>query len=437
MKLGPALLFGRRMLAGRRIPGEDLPGRRYLRGAVLGVALSLVPLVVVLVVSDGMIEGITARYIETSTYHIQACPLFRQSPAELSEAARAISSAAEGVAAFPETQGPALAIFGARSSGAAIRAVDPSFLADAGTTRYLRAVEGKASLSSASEILLGEALARSLGARPGDAVSIVTARPARQGESGFVPKVSVFHVAGIVSAGYRELDALWAFVTLKAGGRILFPETSRSIIGVKTADPFGDLSATRRALAEMLPRDWSIVPWQEAERNIWKSFATTKALLLLIMALVVAVAAINVGSALVMLVLERRRDIAVLKSQGANASFIGFSFVFAGLATGGAGTVLGLCLGALVAWRVNDLIAAIEALINAVAGITAHISGAATAARIRLLDPAYYLERIPVRINASELALVAATSLALCLFASFFAARRASRLPPLEIFRKT
>jgi len=424
------------MLVGRRIPGEDLPGRRYLRGAVLGVALSLVPLVVVLVVSDGMIEGITARYLETSTYHIQVDPLFRQSPAELEEAALKIRSLSGTIAAYAETQGPALAILGGRSSGAAIRAVDPAFLSDPGTTRYLRAVEGKISLESANEILIGEALARSLGAHPGDAVSIVTARPAREGEKGFAPKISVFRVAGIVSAGYRELDALWAFVNRKAGGRILFPEASRSFVGVKTAAPFGDIAGQAKSLAALLPPDWAAVAWPEAERNIWKSFATTKALLLLIMALVVAVAAINVGSALVMLVLERRRDIAVLKSQGAGSSFIGLSFVLAGLATGGAGTILGLGLGSLVAWRVNDLIAGIEIVVNAFVDLGSTLGGSAAHARIRLLNPAYYLERIPVRVDPGELALVAGASLTLCLLASCLAARRASRLPPLEILRK-
>jgi len=128
MTLGPTLLLGARMLVGRRVPGDELPGRRYLRGAVLGVALSLVPLVVVLVVADGMIEGITARYIETSTYHLQAHPLLRQDASSLDQTAERIR-AAEGVsAAFPESQGPAIAISGSRSAGAAIRAIDPALL---------------------------------------------------------------------------------------------------------------------------------------------------------------------------------------------------------------------------------------------------------------------------------------------------------------------
>jgi lipoprotein-releasing system permease protein len=436
MSFGPAFFIGRRMLAGRRLPADELPGRRYIRGAVAGVALSLVPLVVVLVVADGMIQGITARYIETSTYHIQAHPFQRETSASLFERAASLAREPTIIGAFPEMQGPAMALAGSKSAGAAIRAIDPVFLADPGVGRYLKAVRGELALSSANDVLLGEALARNLGVEVGQSISLVTARLTGSDGSGFSPKVSVFRVRGIVTAGYRDLDALWAFVSLKAGGRILSPETSISLIGVKVSTPFGDLSTAMVALSKALPPDWSTIAWPDAEKNIWESFATTRALLLLIMVLVVAVAAINVGSALVMLVLERRKDIAILKSQGASSPFLGFVFVFAGLVIGGMGTLIGLSIGSVVAWRVNDIIAVAEILVNLFTRIGARLSGSPVSAGIRLLDPAYYLEHIPIRLDFSELAFVAGLSLALCLVASLLAARRASRLPPLEILRK-
>jgi len=429
--------LARRILAGRDGRGGEGRGRRYLRGAVLGVALSLVPLVVVLVVADGMIEGITARYIETGTYHLQALPLQRGSLGALDDAAASLRALPGLLGAFPEMQGPAVAVAGEKSSGAAIRAVDPAFLDDPGTAAYLRLVSGERRLSAGNEVLLGEALARSLGAGPGDLVSLVTARPGREGPGAYSPRVTPFRVRGVVSAGYRELDALWAFVTIKAGFRIMAPETSRVLVGVKVERPFGNLDAYRRAMRAALRPEWAISTWPEAERNLFRSFSTTRALLLLVMALTVAVAAINVGSSLVMLVLERRRDIAVLKSTGASNSFVGRVFLLAGLATGGTGTALGLGVGAAAAWRVNDLIALIEGCVNAVAAAAARLAGTAAPLPRKILDPSYYLERIPVRIDAAELLAVAALSLALCALASLLPARRAARLPPLEIFRKT
>jgi lipoprotein-releasing system permease protein len=442
---GAAFFFARRILGLRRkgrsgTSAEDAPGARYLRGAVIGVALSIVPLVVVLVVSDGMIEGITARYIEVGTYHLQAQPLIVLKGGELEEKAALLRRVPGIKGAFPEYQGYGVALAGAHTAGVALRAVDSAFLEESGTAAYMKVNSGEARLDSTNQILLGEALARNLGVKVGDTVSIVTSKPgaAGGGTASFAPKVSVFSVRGIVSAGYRELDALWAFVSLRAGSRIFFAGSYRALVGMKVEKPYGDLEPARKAASSALAEDWSVVTWPEAERNVYKSFSTTKALLLLVMALAVAVAAINVSSALVMLVLERRRDIAILKSSGASPGFISRVFLLSGLGVGVCGTLLGIGIGSFLSWRINDLIAITEIIANAVSRIWAGLSGtAAPRAAIRLLDPAYYLERIPVNIRVGELALVAASSLLLCFLASLVPARRASRLPPLEIFRKT
>jgi lipoprotein-releasing system permease protein len=442
VKPGPALMVAGRCLLGAPTDGSprgSARGGRYLRGAVAGVALSLVPLVVVLVVADGMIEGITARYIEVGTYHLQAQSFGAPSADELSAAAASALAVPGAKAAFRETQGYGVALLGSRTAGAAIRAVDQSFLDDPGVRRYLVAKDGEARLDSSNEILLGYYLARSLGAKVGDAVSLVTERRSRFGTgSALAPKVSVFRVRGIVSAGYRELDALWAFVSQKAGTRILDPDASRSIVGVKVEDPYGDLEGARRALAASLPQEWTVATWPDVERNVFKSFSTTRALLLLVMALAVAVAAVNVASAVVMLALERRRDIAILKSAGASPRFIAAVLSLAGLGTGGLGTIIGLALGTLAAWRVNDLVAGAEFAVNLASRLGAALAASPSApAAIRLLDPAYYLERIPVHFRPLEIAMVGALSIGLCLLAALIPALRASRQPPLEIFRKT
>ncbi len=446
MSLGPAFFFAGRVLGlGRRARGgaeasrsrADAPARRYLRGAVVGVALSIVPLVVVLIVADGMIQGITARYIETGTYHLQAQTLAVVDQGALEAASAAVRGRA-GIKAYPEMQSYGVAIAGARTAGVAIRAVDPSFLEDPGTAAYLKLSDGSMKLESTNQILLGEPLAKTLGVKAGQTVSIVTERPGYAGNAAsYIPKVSVFRVRGIVSAGYRELDALWAFVSLRAGARIFWPGESRTIIGIKIDKPFGDLEPSRAAVRSALSTDWDVVTWPEAERNVFRSFATTRALLLLVMALAVGVAAINVASALVMLVLERRRDIAILKSSGASPSLIGRIFVLTGLAIGAAGTAIGIGIGSFLAWRINDIVSGLQFVINAASRLRGAVSGASAPREIRLLDPAYYLERIPVNIHPAELAAVAGACLLLCFLASLIPAGRASRFPPLEIFRKT
>jgi lipoprotein-releasing system permease protein len=431
MRIAAALSFSRRILGGRRRGGGE-GGRNYLRGAVAGVALSLVPLMLVMVVANGMIQGITARYMETSSYHLRATPLFGADLPELAAAAVAYSAETGVLGAWPEIQGPAIAVARGKSSGALFRAIDASLLEDPGFARFLEVPAGEARLTARNDILLGEALAKSLDAGPGDIVSLVTQR----GGADSLPRVSPFRVRAIVSSGYRELDALWAFVPLEAGARLAVPGSSRSFVGLKVEDPFASLDPFASRLASLEP-EWRVQTWAEIEQNLFRSFTTTRALLLLVMALAVAVAAINVGSALVMLVLERRRELAVLRATGVPPSVIALIFLFAGLATGGAGTLLGLGIGSFLAWRVNDLIALLEGGANILSRIPALISGQPLPPQFRLLDPGYYLERIPVRLDPGSILTIGGLSLCLCLAASILPALRAARLPPLELIRKT
>jgi len=444
MKLRPAAFMALRFLSGRS-SDEKAQSHNYLKGAVASVALSLVPLVVVLVVADSMIQGITARYLETSTYHLQATPLYWRSAGELSEQAEKLEKSDEarkaGLAgAYPEIQGPAIAISmkGSGAEGVIIRAVDPRLLSEPGFVRYLEAKSGKLALGSGNDVLLGEALAQKLGAREGDLITIAAPSAASKADS-LVPKIAAFRVRGIVSSGYRELDSLWALVSLRSGSRILAPASSRSFIGIKVSSPFASLEAVRAAGLAVLPggRDnWTLATWGEAEANLWRSFSTTRALLVLIMALTVAVAAVNVGSALVMLVLERRRDLAILKTSGAGSGEIALIFILAGGATGLLGTVIGLAIGCLLSWRVNDIIAGLEWTANLFVRLYAALSGSAEPASVKLLNPSYYLERIPVSISPRELLFTGIVSIGLCVLASALAARRAARLSPLELLRK-
>jgi len=177
VSFGPALFFARRILGvGSRKSASgrstDASGSRYLRGAVIGVALSIVPLVVVLVVSDGMIEGITARYIEVGTYHLQAQPLVIVDGKELLAKAAALRDVPGITGVFPEYQGYGVAIAGTRTAGVAVRAIDGSFLSDPGTAAFLKVKSGLAKLDATNQILLGEALSRSLGVKVGDTIGI-------------------------------------------------------------------------------------------------------------------------------------------------------------------------------------------------------------------------------------------------------------------------
>jgi len=431
---------GKRGEGGGRRPRVRGTPARHIRGAIFGIALGLVPFVLVLVVADGMIRGISSRYLETWSWHFQATSIGPSTAAENDRAAAALRALPGVTAAWPEIRGPALAVHAGRSAPALIRGLDSGALEESGMKRYLKLLSGTRSLEG-RQALVGSESAKKLGLAVGDSLVVMTG-----GADGGGGRTSILRVGGIVTAGYRDLDELWIFVPRMVADRILPQSARQDLIGIKVADPYRDpASDTRRfelALSSSLGKDhatvWAVRPWKELERNLFASFETTKALLLVIMCLSVLVAAANVSSALVMIVYERSQDIAILKAAGASPSFIALVFLLAGAATGLLGSILGVGLGALAAWKVNELIGGIEMILDGIASLAALAGGSGgQLPTIHLLNPAYYLERIPVRLDIGELGAVAGFAFLLSMLASTAPAIRAARLRPLEIMRKT
>lgn len=409
-------------IALRYLLGRGKEGGRYLRGAALGIALSLVPIVVTLVVADGMIRGITERYLELGSYHLQAAD--RRTGGEPATELSSVAAIPGVRGAWPERQGLGIAVGTKGKSGATVRAVSDAFLRDGGTARYLRSVEGEAVFSGDNDVVLGEELARKIGARTGDTVRLMTARTTAEGRT--IPRVTAFVVRGVVSSGYRELDALWFFVPYEAGKRALSPEASRSFIGVKLDDPHKNVDAAAMALGEALPRGFSTYTWYELQRSQYESYESTRQLLLFIMGLVVLVAAVNVASATSMLAVERRRDVAILKGFGAAPGDTTRVFLFGALLTGVAGAVLGISAGLILSLNVNALIGAAEIVLGFFSRGDA----------VRLLDPEYYLETIPVAVDWTAIFVIGAGTTACSVLAAWAPARRAGGTRPLEILRK-
>ncbi|MDR2370289.1 MAG: ABC transporter permease, partial [Treponema sp.] len=292
-------------IALRYLLGRAREGGRYLRGAAAGIAVSLVPIIVTLIVADGMIRGITDRYLELGTAHIQVYNF--ADGGRLEKAADEISGLPGVRGVWIERQGLGM-LAGKGKSGTTIRAVESSYWQDPGSARFLRTVSGQAVLESDREVLLGEEIAKTSGAEAGQTVRIMTLRTTAGGRS--VPRFTPFTVKGVVSSGYRELDSLWCIITDKAGEEIFSPEFSQAHLLVKIDDPYRKAEQMVFDIYSVLGPGFSVYTWKELQRSQYSSYEQTRQLLLFIMALIVMVAAVNVSSATSMLVIERQRDIA-------------------------------------------------------------------------------------------------------------------------------
>ncbi|MDR3174707.1 MAG: ABC transporter permease [Treponema sp.] len=414
--MGPAFFIALRYLLGRAKEGG-----RYLRAAAAGIALSLVPIIVTLIVADGMIRGITDRFIELGTGHLQ---IYDFGDTGLLEAHIPILTEIEGFkGVWRERQGLGVIIGPKGKRGATIRAVDSTFWEEG---EYLVSVEGRSFPGGDGELTLGQSLAEEIGAGTGDTVRIMTVRDL---DGRPVPRLAVFTVAGIVSSGYRELDALWCITTIEGGERALGSDAGRTHLLVKIGDPYRGAGRFAISLQRRLGPAFAVYTWGDLQRAQYNSYESTRQLLLFIMALIVVVAAVNVSSATSMLVIERQRDIAVLKASGASPRGAGAIFIMGGLLTGLCGTVLGTGAGLLLGININGLIHGLEALLS-------FFSGLFRGGEVKILDPGYYLENIPVIVDWAAVFLIGFFTVLCSVIASWIPAYRAGRLKPLELFRK-
>ncbi len=432
------------MLFGRIIkPKESASSnaRKSLIGAVACIALSLIPLVVVLTVSDGMIEGITGRLIGLSSFHMQvtqttAYKTTDENFAVLKDVAEQTGKVPGVTATFIERSGSVLAAGKKGRSGAALRAVEESFFTrNAAFKQYVDVIDGEASFPTANSAVVGKKIAETIGLGVGDTIRIISGKTGTDGK--VVPKVKTFKVSGIVSSGYQEIDALWVFVPLDTGFSFLSSAASQIFIGVETEDAFSDgLYDIVDGIYKFLPSEFEIYTWKNLNSAQYENYATTRILLVFIMVLIVLVASVNISSALVMLVLERRKETAILKSLGASPAGISAAYLLTGAAAGTVGTMIGLPLGLVCALNINEIMKFCENFVNVIGRFVYIISAGTEYIPVHLLDPAFYLEEIPVTVPFPELFLIAVAAVILSAAVSIVPAVHAGSEKPLNILRK-
>ncbi|GHV91972.1 ABC transporter substrate-binding protein [Spirochaetia bacterium] len=412
-------------IAIRYLLGRAHEGGRYLRGAAGGIALSLIPIMVTLIVADGMIRGITDRFLELGTGHIQVYNFL--DPGKPDKGIDAIRKLDGIRGIWSEQRGAGVLVGKKGKTGATIRGIDPSFWEDEGSAQYLVTLAGESHPATERDVVLGQELAENIGAGVGDMIRIMTIRTTEDGRN--IPRVTAFTVRGIVSSGYRELDSLWCITTWEGGTRVLPPELSSSYLTVKIDDPYGNADKMAIRIGSALEAGYGVFTWKELQKSQYSSYESTRQLLLFIMALIVIVAAVNVSSATSMLVIERQRDIAVLKAAGASPRDTERIFLWGSFLTGLTGAVAGITLGLFLGYFINPIIRGLERVLS-------FFSSLFHQGEVKILDPGYYLETIPVIIDWSTVFLIGLFTVLCSIIASWIPARQAGKLKPLDLLRK-
>ena len=384
--------------------------------SMLGIALGVAALIIVLSVMNGFQKEVRDRMLGVLS-HIEVLSLDGEALPDLPRTLQQVQAhpAVRGAAPFIAAQG--LLARGDDMQGVMLRGIDPAL--EANVTDLLADLAPgvlQQLQPGGFRVLLGAALARRLGVGPGDLVTLIV--PSGQvTPAGVVPRLRQMTVAGLFDSGHHEYDAALAMVHLEDAAR-LFRLEGATGLRLKIAD----LHAARGValeLASQLDGPLEVRDWTRQNRTWFAAVQLEKRMMFIILTLIVAVAAFNLVSTLVMTVTDKRADIAILRTLGAAPGSIMAVFMVQGALVGVVGTLSGLLLGLGVAFNIDTLVPALERLIGA----------------SFLPQDIYLISRLPSDPQMADIVPVALLSLVMAFVATLYPSWRASRVNPAEALR--
>ncbi|MBM3367071.1 MAG: lipoprotein-releasing ABC transporter permease subunit [Betaproteobacteria bacterium] len=412
-----------------RVRYELLVGLRYTRAkrrnhfisfisliSMAGIALGVAALIVVLSVMNGFQKEVRARILGVAS-HVQISGPGGKLADWAGVAAASLKDArVEAAAPFVNAQG--LLSSGDAVRGTIVRGVLPEAedrVADIG--RQMRS--GKLDALKAGEfgIVLGVDMARNLRALPGDKVVLI----APQGQvtpAGLIPRLKRFTVVGVFEVGMHEYDAGLALVHLEDAQRLYQMGDAVSGVRLKLRDLF-EARAVAAGLRGSLGPDTFATDWTRSHANYFRAVEIEKRMMSIILTLIVAVAAFNIVSTLVMLVTDKQSDIAILRTLGASPASIVQIFMVQGTLIGLIGMVAGVVGGVLLGWKVDVVVPFIENLLGFKF----------------LAKDVYYISDLPSDVQLRDVTTVALVSFGLSFLATLYPSWRASRINPAEALR--
>ncbi|MDX8413903.1 MAG: lipoprotein-releasing ABC transporter permease subunit [Mariprofundales bacterium] len=402
---------------------EWMLARRYLRSrsderlvsligwsSTVGMAIGVMALIVVLSVMYGFDKELKQRILGFSSHiDVQGSGT---TTADWRGWLAPIRAQPEVRSVAPYVSSQVLISQGASSAGAILKGVEPALEGD------LRAhvVSGRFLSDAPFEVVLGKDLAHKMGVRVGDDLRLLTP-VGGVSLAGMMPRMRAFHLVGIFDSGFYEYDVGLALASLDSVQRL--NRLGDRITGLEVRLVDRDQARVVAAnLRSAIPDAW-VISWMQRHGSFFKALKTERITMGIILSLIVLVAVFNMVMSLIMVVMQRRKEVAVLKTVGATEGMILRIFFMMGSILCGLGVLIGSVAGVLLAWKLEPLLGWLERLL----GVT-FMSG-----------DVYYIDHVPSAIDPVSIAWVVVVSLLVGMVATLYPAWRAAAVPPAEVLR--
>ncbi|HXS42815.1 MAG TPA: lipoprotein-releasing ABC transporter permease subunit [Stellaceae bacterium] len=406
---------------------ERLIAFRYLRArrqegfisviaifSLLGIALGVATLIVTMAVMNGFRAELLGRILGFNG-HVNVYAV--QGGLKDYDAEAAVVRRLPGIVSVrPVIEGQVMASAGAAASGALVRGMSEKDLASQSLIADHLSPNALAGFKN-DAIIVGNRLALRLGIRPGGSITLISP----QGTTtvfGTVPRIKTYRVAGTFDVGMYEFDNSVIFMPMETAQTFFNLDKAVTSLEVMVADP-DNVRAYDREIDQALGGKARIFDWQQSNLSFFNAVEVERNVMFLILTLIILVAAFNIVSSMIMLVKDKGRDIAILRTMGATRGMIMRIFILAGASVGLVGTLAGFVLGVEFAEHIE----AIRRFIQAIIGTDLF------SAEI------YFLTQIPARVDPYEVGAVLAMAFGLSFLATIYPSWRAARLDPVEALR--
>ena len=386
--------------------------------AIFGIAMGVAALVVALALANGFRDEMREKILR-GTSHINVVRADSQPLLDYQNVAEQIKKIPGVTNAFGTTYDGAVIIGPKGSAYAVLRGVDTanavalqeiSSSVKAGSSESLRGESQRRDEPPA--VLLGAELASRTGVEINEVVELIPASSTAAARPGEVPFRRFVRVAGFFSSGLFEYDSTWIYLSLDVASRFAGADHAATVVSVQLADLFST-KETAAQIQNVLGDSYRTIDWQEANRPLFTALALERRMGLFIIALIILIAAFNITTTLILVVVERGRDIGILRAMGVSSKSIMGIFMLEGAIIGAIGGLLGAFLGTLTCVIGN---------------------------RFKLVSlPAdvYSISNVPFHAQLRDVALAALVAFLLSLIATIYPARAAARVRPVEMLRDT